>query len=77
MVYYGLRMLQAGFDQARARTEEVLSKLRDSQTELGVRVEERTIELARRTKQMAASTFVAHQTASIQDLSSPCYQDRS
>ena len=68
VVISGLRMLQAGFDQARARTEEVLSSLRESQTELENRVTERTKELARRTKQMSASTFVAHQTASIQDL---------
>lgn len=64
----GLRILQAGFDQARARIEDMLETLRGSQTELESRVAERTKELAHKTNQMAASTFVAHQTASIQNL---------
>jgi len=68
VVLFGLRMLQTGFDQARTRIEEMVVSLRDSQSQLENRVEERTEELARKTAQIAASTFVAHQTASIQDL---------
>ena len=68
VVMLGIRMLQAGFDQARSDIEEMLETVRDSQAGLEERVEERTQELARKTNQMTASTIVAHQTASIQDM---------
>ena len=47
----------------------MVTTLRESQVALENRVAERTKELARKTNQLNASTFVAHQTAEIQDLS--------
>jgi len=67
-VMEGLRMLQEGFENAQIEVESTLEVLRESQVELEDRVMERTEELARKTNQMNASTFVAHQTAAIQDL---------
>ena len=68
VVMTGLRMLQQGFEQAQNRIEDMFITVRESQVKLENRVTERTKELARKTSQMNASTFVAHQTASIQDL---------
>ena len=64
----GLRMLQEGFDKVQAENENMVNALRETQSELENRVDERTKELARKTSQLNASTFVAHQTAEIQDL---------
>ena len=64
----GFRMLQEGYTKAKARVESTLETLRKTQAELENRVMERTKELARKTSQMNASTFVAHQTAAIQDI---------
>jgi len=64
----GLRMLQEGFDKVQAENENMVNALRETQSELENRVDERTKELARKTNQLNASTFVAHQTAEIQDL---------
>jgi signal transduction protein with GAF and PtsI domain len=64
----GVRMLQEGYTKAQANVESTLKTLHETQMELENRVMERTEELARKTSQMNASTFVAHQTAAIQDL---------
>ena len=68
VVLFGLRMLLEEFNRTRARNEDILSSLLESQTELEKRVTERTRELARKNWQISASNFVAHQIVSIQDL---------
>jgi len=68
VIMAGLRMLQEGFNKVQAQNENMVSTLRESQVELENRVAERTKELARKTDQLNASTFVAHQTAEIQGL---------
>ena len=68
VVMVGLRMLQEGYDQAKANVERMVDALRGSQLEMEKRVAERTQELARRTKQLDASTHVVHQIASMHDL---------
>ena len=64
----GLRMLNEGFKQAQAQNKSMVDALRESQTELENRVNERTRELARKTDQLSASAFVARQTAEIREL---------
>jgi GAF domain-containing protein len=61
-------MLQGEFRQAQAQNKTMVDALRESQMELENRVAERTKELARKTDQLSASAFVAHQTAEIQEL---------
>jgi GAF domain-containing protein len=68
VVISGLSMLQGEFRQAQAQNETMVDALRESQMELENRVAERTKELARKTDQLSASAFVAHQTAEIQEL---------
>ena len=64
----GLRMLQDSFKRAQAQNQTMVDAMQKSQVELESRVEERTKELIRKTNQLTASTFVAHQTAEIQEL---------
>jgi GAF domain-containing protein len=64
----GLRVLQDGFQRIQEQNKIMVDALQKSQLELEDRVAERTKELARKTNQLNASTFVAHQVASIQDL---------
>jgi GAF domain-containing protein len=68
VVMVGLRMMQEGYDQAKASVENMVDTLRGSQFETEKRVTERTQELAHKTKQLSASTHVIHQIASMQDL---------
>ena len=69
VVQSGIRMLNEEFIRAKSRNEEMLETVRKSQSELENHVVERTKELVRKTRQMEASTIVAHQAASIQELS--------
>jgi len=64
----GLRMVQEGYDQAKSNVEKMVVALRESQLEMEKRVVERTQELTHKTKQLNASTLVAHEIASMQDL---------
>ena len=68
VVLAGLRMLQESFKRAQAQNKTMVDAMRESQVELESRVAERTKELTRKTNQLNASTFVAHQTAEIQEL---------
>jgi GAF domain-containing protein len=68
IIMSGLQMLQAGFRQAQIQNEAMVNTLRASQLELEKHVADRTKELARKTNQLNAATFVAHQTAEIQEL---------
>lgn len=68
VILAGLRMLHNGFEQVQTQNKTMVDALRESQTELEDRIAERTKELARKTDQLNASTFVAHQTAEIQEL---------
>jgi GAF domain-containing protein len=68
VIMSALRMLNDGFHQAQSRVEAMNDSLRESQLELENRVDERTQELAHKTKQLNAASLVTHQTAAIQDL---------
>jgi GAF domain-containing protein len=70
VVITGLRMLQDSIFQTQLQNEIMVAALRESQVDLENRVELRTKELARKTDQLSASTFVARQAAEIQDLDS-------
>lgn len=68
VIMSGLRMLQEGFKQVQTQNENMVNTLRESHLELEHRVAERTKELARKTNQLNTASFVAHQTAEIQEL---------
>jgi GAF domain-containing protein len=68
VIMNALRMLNEGFHQTQQRAESLTKVLRESQTQLENRVEERTQELSQKTKLINAASFVAHQAAAIQDL---------
>ena len=68
VVLFALRMINEGFRKTQQHAEEMHESLRKSQIELENRVAERTQELSRKTNQLNAASFVAHQTAAIQDL---------
>jgi len=68
VIMSGLQMLNEGFRKTQQRVETMNESLRESQKELENRVAERTQELSHKTNQLNASSYVAHQTAAIQDL---------
>ena len=63
-----LRMIQEGYDQAKANIEKMVATLRATQLEMENRVVERTHELTRKSDLLIASTHVVHEIASIQKL---------
>lgn len=68
VILSALRMINEGFRQTQQRAESLTEVLRESQMQLERRVEDRTRELAQKTKLINAASFVAHQAATIQDL---------
>lgn len=68
VVMIGLRMMQEGYDKTKGNVERMVEALRKSQVEMEKRVVERTEELAHKTQQLNAATFVAHEIASMQNL---------
>jgi len=68
VVMSGLRMIQEGYEQAKANVEKMVVALRETQMEMEQRVGERTHELTRKSELLNASTHVVHQIASMQEL---------
>lgn len=68
VILSALSMINEGFRQTQQRAESLTEILRESQMQLENRVEDRTRELAQKTKLINAASFVAHQAATIQDL---------
>ena len=66
----GLRASQAEFAKTQAAAHQMVEALQSERSTLEQRVEERTAGLNRKTEELRATSYIARQTAEVQDLSS-------
>jgi GAF domain-containing protein len=66
----GVRNSQEEFTNTQEAARQMLGKLQDERSTLEQRVEERTIGLNRKSEQLRATSYIARQTAEVQDLAS-------
>ena len=64
----GLRLLKQEFSMAQDHAHQTLQDLREERANLEERVRERTANLARKTDQLRTASYIARQTAELQDL---------
>ena len=70
LIAIGLHTFQNEFNKTKQSAQQTLDTLREERASLEQRVEERTTGLTRKTEQLRAISFMARQTAEVQDLAS-------
>jgi GAF domain-containing protein len=70
IITIGLNTFQEEFTKTQAAARQTFETLRNERLTLEQRVEERTAGLARKTEQLRATSYIARQTAEVQDLAS-------
>jgi GAF domain-containing protein len=68
ILIYGLRLFQDEFSKSQESTQSTLKTLEKERATLEQRVEERTAGLMRKTDQLRAASYIARQSAEVQDL---------